>query len=86
MISIILMKAVKRAEFRTLYALLCKDLQERQISVLDENGQQVSYFFRQILSERCQKELEIEAITNDQKRGKALQQLGYIMYVKRNII
>jgi len=60
MISIIFTKAVEAAIFCSLYAKICKHFQKKQVTVPNESGQQVTFFFRQILLTRCQKEFEID--------------------------
>ena len=58
MISVMFIKAVEAAIFCSLYAKLCKHFQKKQVTVPDETGQPVTYFFRQILLTRCQREFE----------------------------
>jgi hypothetical protein len=90
MISIIFIKAVEAAIFCSLYAKLCKHFQKKQVTVPDENGQPVTYFFRQILLTRCQNEfendyrqeiqyekrkVEVDAITDEKVHKEAAEQL-----------
>jgi hypothetical protein len=90
MISIIFTKAVEAAIFCFIYAKLCKHFQKKQVTIPDENGQPVTYFFRQILLTRCQKEfendyrqaigyekrkIEVDAIIDEKVRKEAAEQL-----------
>ncbi|CAF1217918.1 unnamed protein product [Rotaria sp. Silwood1] len=60
MISILFSKAVDEPPFRVLCAKLCKQFQKKQVTVPDEDGKPVIYYFRQILLTRCQKEFETD--------------------------
>ncbi len=90
MITVMFIKAVEAAIFCSLYAKLCKHFQKKQVTVPNETGQPVTYFFRQILLTRCQKEfegdyrqnikyeerhIEVEAIADEKVRKEAAEQL-----------
>ncbi|CAF0727027.1 unnamed protein product, partial [Didymodactylos carnosus] len=58
MIDIFFAKAVDEPGFSFLYAKLCKLFQKKQVTVPDDGGKSETYYFRQILLTRCQKEFE----------------------------
>lgn len=90
MITVMFTKAVEAAIFCSLYAKLCKHFQKKQVTVPDETGQPVTFYFRQILLTRCQNEFEgdyrqnikyeerqkeVEAIVDEKTRRDAAEQL-----------
>jgi len=90
MIRLIFVKAVEAAIFCPLYAKLCKNFEKKQVTVPSENGQPATYFFRQILLTRCQKEFqsdyrqeieyekrkaEVDAIIDEKVQKEAAEQL-----------
>ncbi|CAF2033912.1 unnamed protein product, partial [Rotaria magnacalcarata] len=58
MITIFFSKAVDDSTFSLLYAKLCKQFQKTQVTVQGRDGKLITYYFRQILLTRCQKEFE----------------------------
>ncbi|CAF1568012.1 unnamed protein product, partial [Rotaria magnacalcarata] len=50
--------AVDDSTFSLLYAKLCKQFQKTQVTVQGRDGKLITYYFRQILLTRCQKEFE----------------------------
>ncbi|CAF3683031.1 unnamed protein product, partial [Rotaria socialis] len=58
MVTLIYSKVVDEPELSDLYANLCKQFQKKQVTVPGDDGKLVTYYFRQILLTRCQKEFE----------------------------
>ncbi|CAF3130422.1 unnamed protein product [Rotaria sp. Silwood2] len=58
MIKIFFAKAVDEPGFCFLYAKLCKQFQNKQVTVSAEDGKTATHYFRQILLTRCQNEFE----------------------------
>ncbi|CAM4985554.1 unnamed protein product [Rotaria socialis] len=83
MVTIFFSKAIDDSTFSLLYAKLCKQFQKKQVTVPGDDGKLVTYYFRQILLTRCQKEFEsdyrqeieyekrkaeVDSLTDDKKR------------------
>ncbi|CAF4530695.1 unnamed protein product, partial [Rotaria socialis] len=90
MITIFFSKAVDEPAFSFLYAKLCKQFQKKQVTVPGDDGKLITYYFRQILLTRCQKEFEndyrqeieyekrkaeVEALIDDKKRKEEAEKL-----------
>lgn len=90
MIRIIFSKAVDEPGFCALYAKICKHYERTKVTVPNETGEMIPYFFRQILLARCQKEFQndyrqeieydkrlqvVQAITDEKAQKEAAEQL-----------
>jgi hypothetical protein len=83
LISIILIKVDETNEFSSLYATLCKHFQNKQVTLLNENGQSATYCFTEILLTRCQKVFETNYRQEINLHKAKQKKLRYIKYVKQ---
>jgi translation initiation factor 4G len=95
MINIIFSKAVEEPKFCPMYSELCKKFQKKQVTVPSEDGETVTYYFRQILLTRCQngfqsdyrtdinydnRKKEVDAITDEKKHKEEAENLEEALF------
>ncbi|CAF0942566.1 unnamed protein product [Adineta steineri] len=95
MIDIFFFKAVEEPKFCFMYASLCKHFQKKHVIVSGQDGQTVTYYFRQILLARCQtkfetdyrqdidydrRKKEVDAITNEKHQKEEAENLEEALF------
>ncbi len=81
-----------------MYARLCKEFQKKQVTVPSDNGETVTYFFRQLLLTRCQngfqsdyrtdidydkRKKEVDAITDEKKHKEESENLEEALFIAK---